>query len=158
MIVAAVIGSFVLGSAEGTGNTAQAGLTVDELEDESLTFEVVTPGNVDRIEILAPVGQEFKRVESSCVFGNWNGWPEDDYTGDWETSEDDKALVNDNPRAGDSITMDGRADIYLASSDTDNIEKGDIFTVVAFADGDRNVLREHRISSEEIFVDSNDCL
>ena len=160
VIVSAIIGSFTLGATE-IGGAAQAGVTVDEVEDESLSFSVVTPGNVDRLEILAPVGQEFKEMEGSCssYFGNtyWSGFPEDGYAGDWETSDDDEALVNDDPTAGDRIRMDGRADMYLSSSDTDNIEEGDVFTVVAFTDGKRNVLLEHEVSSEEIPVNSDDC-
>jgi len=161
VIVAAIIGTFVLGSAGGASNTAQAGLTVEEEEGASLSFEIKKPGNVDKIAVKAPVGQEFKEVEGECLpfFGGiWSGgFPDDSYAGDWNRSDDKSSLILKDPRAGDFITMDLTADVYEPASDKQNIEEGDIFTVVAFTDNGRNVLREHKVSSENIFVDGGSC-
>jgi flagellin-like protein len=160
VIVAAVIGTFVLGNVEGVSNPAQAGLTVEEEEGTSLTFEIKKPGNVDKIEIRAPVGQEFKEVEGECLpfFGGiWSGgFPDNGYSGNWSRSDDKSSFVLEDPRAGNSITMDLTADVYEPASDKQNIEEGDIFTVVAFTDNGRNVLREHEASSD-IFVDGGNC-
>lgn len=161
VIVAAVIGTFVLGSVGGVSTTAQAGLTVDEQEDTSLTFEIKKPGNLDKIEIRAPVGQEFKEVEGECLpfFGGiWSGgFPDESYAGDWNRSDDKSSFILKDPRAGDFITMDLTADVYEPASSKQNIEEGDIFTVVAFTDNGRNVLREHEVSSEKIFADGGNC-
>lgn len=161
VIVAAVIGTFVLGSAGGASSTAQAGLTVDEQEGTSLTFEIKKPGNVDKIAVKAPVGQEFKQVEGECLpfFGGiWSGgFPDDNYAGDWNRTDDKSSFVLDDPRAGDFIKMNLNADVYEPASNKQNIEEGDIFTVVAFTDNGRNVLREHEVSSEDIFADGGNC-
>jgi len=161
VIVAAVIGTFVLGSAGGVSTTAQAGLTVNEKEDVSLTFEIKKPGNVDKIGIRAPVGQKFKEVEGECLpfFGGiWTGgFPDEGYGGDWKRSDDKSTLFLNDPRAGDFIKMNLNADVYEPASSKQDIEKGDVFTVVAFTDNGENVLREHEVSSENIPADGGNC-
>lgn len=176
MIVAAVIGTFVLGSAS-VGATPQAGVTVDEVEGQTLTIQIKDPGNLDRIEVIMPVGQDdLKEIEgNSCLLCS-SGWPTefksgDDpkppgggelIVGDWEiedenTGSDVGKFVNDDIVPGDKIVFSepaGEVFVFGGGSVNDNLKEGDVITVVGFYDDERAVLSEHTISEE---IDLEDC-
>ncbi|MDZ7687346.1 MAG: type IV pilin N-terminal domain-containing protein [Halobacteriales archaeon] len=56
VILAAVIGTFVLGLGDNVQDTPSAGVTVDQESNESITFTVVSTGNLDGARITAPNG------------------------------------------------------------------------------------------------------
>lgn len=172
VIVAAVIGTFTLGAAE-VGATPQAGVTVDEDEGQTLTIEIKDSGNLDRLEVIMPVGQDdLKEIEgNSCNFCS-SGWPTDDtdpdppggplIVGDWEIEDDATGssvgkFVNKEPEVTDRIRFSAPARevfVFGSGSKNDNLKQGDVITIVGFSDGDRAVLREH-VVSEEIDLDDS---
>jgi flagellin-like protein len=56
VILAAVIGTFVLGLGENVQETPTAGIDVDQEANQSLTVSVVKLGNVDSLRIVTPSG------------------------------------------------------------------------------------------------------
>ena len=56
VILAAVIGTFVLGLGDNVQETPTAGVSVDQEANESVTFTIVTVGNLDGARIVAPNG------------------------------------------------------------------------------------------------------
>jgi flagellin-like protein len=56
VILAAVIGTFVLGLGENVQTTPTAGVNVDQEANQSLTFTIVDPGNLDDGLVAAPNG------------------------------------------------------------------------------------------------------
>jgi hypothetical protein len=56
VILAAVIGTFVLGLGDNVQENPTAGVNVDQTTNESLTITVVTVGNLDSARIAAPNG------------------------------------------------------------------------------------------------------
>jgi hypothetical protein len=166
VIVAAIIGTFTLGAAE-VNATPQAGVTVDEDEGKTLTIEIKDSGNLDRLEVIMPTGQDdLKEIEgNSCKFCS-SGWPTDDtdpdppggplIVGDWEIEDDDTGssvgkFVNKEPEVTDRIRFSAPARevfVFGSGSTNDNLKQGDVITIVGFSDGDRAVLREHVVSEE----------
>ena len=173
VIVAAVIGTFVLGAAGGARETPQAGVTVDEVEGKSLTIDIKDAGNLDRIEVIMPEGQDdLKEIPgNSCNFCS-SGWPTDPadpdppggslIVGDWKTEDDGTGssvgkFVNDNPESGDRIRFSEPARevfVFGSGSTNDNLLEGDVITIVGFTDGDRSVLREYVVTDEIDLDDS----
>jgi hypothetical protein len=177
VIIAAVIGTFVLGAAEGTRELPQAGVTVDEVEGKSLTVDIKDPGNLDRIEVIMPEGQDDLKNEisgNSCKLCS-SGWPTefesgDDprppggelIVGDWKIEDKDTGsnvgkFVNEDPAAGDRIKFSepaGEVFVFGGDSDNQNLVEGDVITIVGFIDGDRSVLREYTVPEE---IDLEDC-
>jgi flagellin-like protein len=56
VILAAVIGTFVLGLGDNVQETPTAGIDVDQEANESLTISVVSLGNVEALQIVTPSG------------------------------------------------------------------------------------------------------
>ena len=56
VILAAVIGTFVLGLGDNVQETPTAGVSVDQQANESFTITVVTVGNLDGARMVAPNG------------------------------------------------------------------------------------------------------
>ena len=56
VILAAVIGTFVLGLGDQVSENPTAGVSVDQQANESLTITVVTVGNLDGARLVAPNG------------------------------------------------------------------------------------------------------
>lgn len=136
VILAAVIGSFVLGLGEDVQETAQAGVAFDYDGGDNVTVNVLDPGNVDTLLIRPSVD----------ITDPGAG---DDVGQGWEI-EDDEALGlqvrNDGPNAGDSFvaSTDGAGgDVEL---DTDDLEDVDL-NVVGVVDGDENLLDGYDIGA-----------
>ncbi len=92
VILAAVIGTFVLGLGDDVQETAQAGVNFDHLEsDENLTIQVVDPGNVDRLVVRSTehdghIYNEDPGAGDSISLGTFSGTPPGMITvnsGDW---------------------------------------------------------------------------
>ena len=66
VILAAVIGTFVLGLGDNVQQTPSAAVTVDQEENQSLTFSVVTEGNLDGARIVAPNGN--RSADAAVVY------------------------------------------------------------------------------------------
>lgn len=69
VILAAVIGTFVLGLGENVGSTASAGVTVSEEPGFSVTFTVTDPGNLDAAIMVGPDGNRSARATDTLEAG-----------------------------------------------------------------------------------------
>jgi FlaG/FlaF family flagellin (archaellin) len=124
VILAAVIGTFVLGLGENVQETAQAGVNFDyDSGEDIMTIRVVDPGNVDNITI-----------QSSETLGSTGG--------DFANGNGDDTIATGEPSAGDSVTIGPSSgspgtDIQMDSTDVDGTE----FTVVGSVGGEDSVLR-----------------
>ena len=56
VILAAVIGTFVLGLGDNVQETPTAGVSVDQDANQSLTISIVSPGNLDGARVVGPDG------------------------------------------------------------------------------------------------------
>jgi flagellin-like protein len=66
VILSAVIGTFVLGLGEATSAPTNAGVSIEQEPNESVTVTVTNPGNLDGLRIVAPDGSKsgiFRRGE-----------------------------------------------------------------------------------------------
>ncbi|MFP4631952.1 MAG: type IV pilin, partial [Halobacteriales archaeon] len=111
VILAAVIGTFVVGLGEDPGQAPRAGVTFDyDDASDSVTVEVVDGGNVDALYIDV-VGRDL--ADSNIT--NERGFN--------DTAEDGRA-VNREPDGGDSAVIDGidPDDEVLVIGELDNEE------------------------------------
>ncbi len=138
VILAAVIGTFVLGLGDEVGETPQAGVTFDyDSGNDEINVQVVDAGNVDSLEVQ--------------IDGNIDGdVSEDNVTDDWEVTEvttgsDGNAVVEtqDEVSAGDSFVIDAETDYDAGSDglieDDDDVE-GVSVTLVGEVGGEDAVL------------------
>lgn len=58
VILAAVIGTFVLGLGDGIEEQPSAGVTVDEKSQDTVRISLVNKGNLDTFRLLGPSGEE----------------------------------------------------------------------------------------------------
>jgi len=83
VILAAVIGTFVLGLGDSVQETPSAGVEVDQEANTSLTFILVSTGNLDGARIVAPNGNRSARAADSLESGvrieiRRGGWSADE--------------------------------------------------------------------------------
>ena len=69
VILAAVIGTFVLGLGENVNTVSSAGVTVDEEPGVSVTFNIVDPGNLDSAVLVAPNGNRSAEATDTVAAG-----------------------------------------------------------------------------------------
>lgn len=69
VILAAVIGTFVLGLGENVGTTSSAGVQVSEEPGVSVTFTIVDPGNLDGATVVAPNGNRSAKATDTVQSG-----------------------------------------------------------------------------------------
>jgi hypothetical protein len=67
VILAAVIGTFVLGLGENVQTTSTAGISTSQEANQSLTFTIVDPGNVDAGLIVSPTGNRSAQGSTDSV-------------------------------------------------------------------------------------------
>lgn len=114
VILAAVIGTFVVGIGSEVEPSAQAGVTFDyDGGSDELTVNVIDAGNVDALYIE----NQDDPIDDSDVT-NQRGW---------ESDTVDNRAVNNNPDGGDSVVIAG-------------IEKDDDVSVIGEIDGEETLL------------------
>ena len=69
VILAAVIGTFVLGLGENVSSASSAGVTLDEEPGVSVTFTIVDAGNLDGAVIVGPDGQRSAKATDTVQSG-----------------------------------------------------------------------------------------
>jgi flagellin-like protein len=69
VILAAVIGTFVLGLGENVESTSSAAVTAEEDPGTSITFTVVDPGNIDSATVVAPDGNRSAKATDTLQAG-----------------------------------------------------------------------------------------
>ena len=69
VILAAVIGTFVLGLGDNVQETPTAGVSVDEEANESVTITVVTTGNLDGLRIVGADGERSAVIDDLLESG-----------------------------------------------------------------------------------------
>jgi len=69
VILAAVIGTFVLGLGEDVSSTSSAGVTLDEEPGFSVTFTIVDPGNLDSATVVGPDGARSAKATDTVQSG-----------------------------------------------------------------------------------------
>ncbi len=103
VILAAVIGTFVLGLGEDVQETAQAGVNFD-YDGEDVTVNIIDPGNVDELRISGPEWNQ----------DNHDDLEEGDGTTGWAISDDEDEdyvhIMGDAIDAGASFSYDATAD------------------------------------------------
>ena len=112
VILAAVIGTFVLGLGDNVQETPTAGVSVSQEANESFTISVVTVGNLDGARLVAPDGNRSAPATTddalqsgTQVVVQAGGFAEDEIQGD---------LVNENDQeckfvhGQDEVTIDGQ--------------------------------------------------
>jgi flagellin-like protein len=131
VILAAVIGTYVVGLGGDVGETPRAGVTIDYSSgDDSATVRVVNPGNVDALVI---------RVE--------NGIADDDLgsNDDWQIDPDDSDAVKTDGDVGANdqfvIDTEGNEDVETAASDVTDVE----LTIIGEVDDEEAVLDGYEI-------------
>jgi len=67
VILAAVIGTFVLGLGEGVEENARAGFTIDQEPGQSLTIKVTDVGNLESLRLIGPDGNPTVLAEESTT-------------------------------------------------------------------------------------------
>lgn len=116
VILAAVIGTFVLGLGDDLGESAQAGVTVNEIGGEEVTVQLTNGGNADEI-----------RAE-------WSGWETDSYS-----SDESYTFTG----VGDSVTVDVATS---GSENAGETEPGASITVIGVLNGEETVIRTYHLS------------
>jgi len=69
VILAAVIGTFVLGLGESVGSTSSAGVQVSEEPGFSVTFTIVDAGNLDGATVVGPDGNRSAKATDTVQSG-----------------------------------------------------------------------------------------
>jgi hypothetical protein len=69
VILAAVIGTFVLGLGENVQENPTAAVTTSQEANQTLTFTIVSPGNLDSARIIAPNGNKSARSTDTLQAG-----------------------------------------------------------------------------------------
>jgi flagellin-like protein len=69
VILAAVIGTFVLGLGEDVSSTSSAGVQVSEEPGFSVTFTIVDPGNLDGATVVGPDGARSAKATDTVTAG-----------------------------------------------------------------------------------------
>lgn len=67
VILAAVMGTFVLGLGEAAGTSANAGVSVEQEPGESVTIEMVDTGNLDSLRVVGPDGSRSGTFSSDGI-------------------------------------------------------------------------------------------
>ena len=99
VILAAVIGTFVLGLGDNVQETPTAGVTVDQEANDSFTITIVTVGNLDGARLVGPDGNRSADAQAVLQSGvqtivQNEGFDEDEVqqwsedAGDYETTGD----------------------------------------------------------------------
>jgi flagellin-like protein len=128
VILAAVIGTFVLGLGENVQETAQAGVNFDyDSGEDTMTIRVVDPGNVDNLT-----------VEASEDFSGTGG--------DFANGDGTNTIATGEPSAGDTVvigaegTSDGDLQLSSGSGTTVSVD-GTEFTLIGDVGGEESVLQ-----------------
>lgn len=67
VILAAVVGTFVLGLGEAAGTSANAGVSVEQEPGESVTIKIVDTGNLDSLRVVGPDGSRSGTFSSDGI-------------------------------------------------------------------------------------------
>ncbi len=135
VILAAVIGTFVLGLGEDVQETAQAGVAFDYDGGEEVIVNVLDPGNVDSLIIRAS-GSDLENE-------NLDEDPTDPTSWYWDTEEEE--VRNDAVSAADSFTVSEQGEDGDVELDTGvAIEDADL-QVVGVVDNSENLLDTYDI-------------
>jgi len=115
VILAAVIGTFVLGLGENVDGTATAGLSIEQVPGESVTITIVDTGNFDRAGVSGPDG-------ANSGFGSTN----DLFAAGAQVRIAEDAIFDRNPKVVNSSVVDLSKDIALVEVEgtTQQIEDG----------------------------------
>jgi flagellin-like protein len=112
VILAAVIGTFVLGLGDNVQETPSAGVQVDREANQSVSFNVVSEGNLDAARIVAPNGNRSARASDTLSAGlrieiRDGGWDADEIQN--LTTPVNKALVE--PSADECRVVHGQEEV-----------------------------------------------
>lgn len=137
VILAAVIGTFVLGLGEGIERTPQAGVSFDEEPGEELQVTVVDPNNLDKLIIEADSAD----TVSSDGLGSGEVVETNPRIkkGFFDADIPDNRVVLEDPVAGDTVTI-----LACGQSDPPVIENR--ATVVGVVGENEAVLRTYDVS------------
>jgi FlaG/FlaF family flagellin (archaellin) len=114
VILATVIGTFVLDLGQNVQEPAQAGITFDyESGGDNLTVTVVDPGNVDALYVQNNDGG----ITDSDIDARMG----------WEDNAEDGRAVNNDPDGGDTVVIGG-------------IQNDDDVAVIGAIDGEETLL------------------
>lgn len=113
VILAAVIGTFVLDLGGQVGQNAQAGVTFDENEGTSITVQTNSVQNADAIYVAEPSGNNDSAGHASADFG--------------------EGQASDISNVGDSFTL----------AHGDDYASGDTISVIGVLDGEENVIQTY---------------
>lgn len=138
VILAAVIGTFVLGLGEEVKETPQAGVSFDEEPGEELQMTVIDPNNLDKLII------EADNAATVSADGLGTGEIKETYSrikrGNSNPNIPKNRVVLEDPKAGDTITI-----LACGQSDPPVIESH--ATVVGVVGESEAVLRVYEVST-----------
>lgn len=127
VILAAVIGTFVLGLGEDVQDTAQAGVTFD-FDGDDLTVNVVDPGNVDSLNVT----------------GFDEGLSDDDFESGVDNDDDSNWNVGDGNVYLEEISA-GTSFRFEVDDANDLPDEGDQLSVVGFVGTDSNLIDTYTV-------------
>lgn len=137
VILAAVIGTFVLGLGDEVNENPTAGISFDEDVGRNLTITVVDPGNLDTMVVQADAAAEDPNdgLGTGEIVQDTN--PRIDLGNSVSGLDKNKVRLND-PRAGDRITI-------VACGQTNPPVIRESVTVVGEVEGEVGVIRNYEV-------------
>jgi hypothetical protein len=154
LVLAAVIGTFVLGLGENVQSTPSAGVSTNQEAGESIAFTVVDTGNLDYIQLIGPDGRRSISGSTDDIIAagatieiKRGGFSQEEIEGNLVTPNDDECRIRhaandvDGQRInGADIPCDGSGIRSMSGNDI-SYETGSDYQLIGIVDGSESVIQ-----------------